>query len=84
MEPSHFAFSIITPLPSLQLKRKIDRETCLENRRRLLSLRGVASPSLLIYGGFGLDYVRGHARELAKPRESGVYDSDGVGYLSCA
>jgi hypothetical protein len=49
-----------------------------------LTLRGVASPSLLIHGGVGLDRIGGHARAPAKPRESEVYDSGRVGYLSCA
>jgi hypothetical protein len=44
-----------------------------------LSLRGVISPSLLIHGGVGLDYFGGHTRAPTKPRESGVYDSSGVG-----
>jgi hypothetical protein len=48
-----------------------------------LSLRDVVSPSLLIHGGVGLDRIGGHARAHAKPRESGVYDSSGVGYMSC-
>jgi hypothetical protein len=30
----------------------------------LLSLHSVASPSLLIHGGVGLDRIRGHARTL--------------------
>jgi hypothetical protein len=52
--------------------------------RELLSLRDVVSPSLLIHGGVGLDRIGGHARAHAKPHESGVYDSSGVGYQSCA
>jgi hypothetical protein len=63
------------PASSLWLKRKIDRETDLKNRRELLSLRGVISPSLLIHGRVGLDHVGGHARAPAKPHELGVYDS---------
>jgi hypothetical protein len=47
-----------------------------------LSLRGVVSPSLLIHGGVGLDCIGGHTGAAAKPLESGVYDSDGVGYFS--
>jgi hypothetical protein len=50
----------------------------------LLSLWSVVSPSLLIHGGVGLDHIVGHERAPAKPHESGVYDSGGVGYLSCA
>jgi hypothetical protein len=65
-------------------KRKIERETDLENRREILSLRGFIYPSLLIHGGVGLVRVGGHAGAPTKPRESGVYDSDGVGYLSYA
>jgi hypothetical protein len=49
-----------------------------------LSLQSVASPSLLNYGGVGLDYIRGHARAHAKPRESGVYDGGGARGLSLA
>jgi hypothetical protein len=30
-----------------------------------------------------LDSVEGHARAPAKPHQAGVYDSGGVGYLSC-
>jgi hypothetical protein len=52
--------------------------------RDLLSLLGVASPSLLIYGGVELDRVGGHARAPAKPGESGVYDGDGGCDLPCA
>jgi hypothetical protein len=48
-----------------------------------LSLRGVISPSLLIHAGVGLDHVGGHLRAPAKCCELGVYDSNGVGYLSC-
>jgi hypothetical protein len=49
----------------------------------MLSLRGVISAFLQIYGGVGLDHIGCHARPPAKPHESGVYDSGGVGYLSC-
>jgi hypothetical protein len=49
-----------------------------------LSLLGVASPSLLIYGRVRLDHIEGHARAPTKPCELGVYDSYKVGYLSCA
>jgi hypothetical protein len=56
----------------------------LENRRELLSLRGVISPSLLVHGVIQLDHVGGHARAPAKPHELGVYDSGRVGYLSYA
>jgi hypothetical protein len=72
------------PPPSLWLKRKRDRETYLENMRELLNLWGVVSPSLLIHCGVGLDRVGGHTRAPVKPRELGVYDSSGVGYLLCA
>jgi hypothetical protein len=48
-----------------------------------LSLLGVASPSLLIHGGVGLDCVGGHARAPTKPCESGVYDDGGACDLSC-
>jgi hypothetical protein len=41
------------PPPSLRLKRKRHRETDLENRRELLSLLGVAFPSLSNHGGVG-------------------------------
>jgi hypothetical protein len=40
-----------------------------------LSFLGVASPCLLIHGRVGLDHIRGHARERAKPGELGVYGS---------
>jgi hypothetical protein len=48
-----------------------------------MSLQCVVTPSLLIHGGVGLDHVGGHAGAPTKPHESGVYDSGGVGYLSC-
>jgi hypothetical protein len=69
---------IVSPPPSLQLKRRRDREIDLENRRELLSLLGVAFPSLLIHGRVGLDRVSGHARAHAKPCDSGVYDGGGA------
>jgi hypothetical protein len=59
-------------------KRKRDRETDLENRGDLLSLLGVASPSLLIHGRVGLDHVGGHARAPTKLGESAVYDGSGA------
>jgi hypothetical protein len=40
-----------------------------------LSLLDVATPSLLIDGGVGLDHVGGHASAPTKPCESGVHDS---------
>jgi hypothetical protein len=40
-----------------------------------MSLRGVASPSLLNHYEVGLVCVGGHARGPAKPLELGVYDS---------
>jgi hypothetical protein len=43
-----------------------------------LSLLGVASPSLLINGGAGMDHHRVHAIAPAKPHESRVYDSSGA------
>jgi hypothetical protein len=43
-----------------------------------LSLLSVAFPSLLIYGGVGLDHIGGHTRAPTKPCESGVYDSGGA------
>jgi hypothetical protein len=55
-------------------KRKRGREIDLENKRDLLILLGVASPSLLIHGRIGLDHVGGHARAPIKPGRSGVYD----------
>jgi hypothetical protein len=70
--------------PSLRLKRKRDGEIDIENRRKLLSLRGVISPYLLVHGGVGLVHIGGHLRTPTKPHESGVYDSGKVGYLSCA
>jgi hypothetical protein len=74
----------VSPPPSLWLKRKRDREKDLENRRGLLSLRCVVSPSVVIHGRVGLDRIGGYVRTPKKPHESGVYDSGGVGYLSCA
>jgi hypothetical protein len=59
---------------SLWLKRKRDREE--KQGRELLSLQGVASPSLLSHGGEGLDHVGGHTRASAKPHESRVHDDD--------
>jgi hypothetical protein len=67
-------YSIVSPPPSLRLKRKSDREIDLENRRELPSLQDVASPSLLNHGGVGLVHVRGHAKAPTKPHELGVYD----------
>jgi hypothetical protein len=49
-----------------------------------LSLRGVVSLSLLFHGGVELARVSGYASASAKSHESGVYDRDGVSYLSCA
>jgi hypothetical protein len=56
----------------------------LENKRALLSLLGVAFPSLLIHGRVGLDRVGGHPRAPEKPCESGVYDGGGACDLSRA
>jgi hypothetical protein len=50
----------------------------------LLSLQGVASPSLLIHGGVGLDRINGHATTPTKPYESGIYDGGGAHVLLCA
>jgi hypothetical protein len=50
----------------------------------LLSLWGVASPSLLNYGGAGLDSVGGHAGASARPHESGAHDGGGACDISCA
>jgi hypothetical protein len=44
----------------------------------LLSLQGVASPSLLNHGRAGLDCIEGHSRAPTKTHESGVYDSGGA------
>jgi hypothetical protein len=49
-----------------------------------LGLQGVAYPSLLGYGGAGMDLVRGHKGAPARPRESRVHDSDGACYLTRA
>jgi hypothetical protein len=49
-----------------------------------LSLRGVASLSLVFHGRVGLTCVGGHTRAPAKSRKSGVYDGGGVSYLSYA
>jgi hypothetical protein len=86
MEPSYFGSSVTTPRgykAGQRLKRKKERETDLENRMELLSLRGVVTPFLLMHARVGLDCIGGHARDPAKPCESGVYDSSRVGYLSC-
>jgi hypothetical protein len=73
-----------SPPPPLRLKRKRNRETYLEDNGNLLSLRGVISPSPLIYDGVVLDRIRGQARAPTKTYKSGVYDSSGVSYLLCA
>jgi hypothetical protein len=52
-------------------KRKRGRERGLENKSDLLSLLGVASPSLLIHGEVGLGRVGGHARAPTKLGDSG-------------
>jgi hypothetical protein len=44
----------------------------------------VVFPSLLIHGKVEMDRIGGHARAPTKPHVLGVYDNDGVGYLSCA
>jgi hypothetical protein len=49
-----------------------------------LSLQGVVSLSLMFHGRVGLDRIGGHIRAPKKPCESGVYDSGGGSYLSCA
>jgi hypothetical protein len=49
-----------------------------------LSLRGVISLSILFHSGVGLAHIGGHARAPAESHKLGVYDSDGVSYLSCA
>jgi hypothetical protein len=83
---SYATYIFVQDFPiSLWLKRKRDREIDLEkNRRELLSVQGVVPPSLLFDGGVGLVRIGGHARAPAKSCESGVYDSGGVSYLSCA
>jgi hypothetical protein len=50
----------------------------IKNKRELLSLLGVASPSLLILGRFRLDRVGFHFRAPAKPSELGVYKGSGA------
>jgi hypothetical protein len=55
--------------PSLWLKRKRGREIDIETgERELLSLQGIASPSILNYGGAGLDPIRGHVGVSVGPR----------------
>jgi hypothetical protein len=63
-------------------KKQIDRS---RNRgEHLLSLQGVASPSLLNYSRAGLDPIRGQVFTLVGPHELGVHDSGGACDLSCA
>jgi hypothetical protein len=61
----------IAPPPSLQLKRKRDREVDLETRERVVELMGCcfSFPSKP-----WLDRIGGHTRAPAKPHESRVYD----------
>jgi hypothetical protein len=49
-----------------------------------MGLGRVISLSLLFHGGVELARVGGYARAPTKPHESGIYDHDGVSYLSCA
>jgi hypothetical protein len=48
-------------------KKETSRNIC-RNRKELLSLHGVASPSLLNHGGAGLVRIRGHVGAPTKPR----------------
>jgi hypothetical protein len=65
-------------------EKERQRNRSRKQKGELSSLWGVVSTSPLVHGGLRLDHIRGHARALAKPRESGLYDSSGVSYLSCA
>jgi hypothetical protein len=53
-----FSYRLLTSFPTTE-------------KKQLLSLLGVSSPSLLIYGGVGLDCIEGHARAPTKPCELG-------------
>jgi hypothetical protein len=55
----------------------------LQNRYDI-GLQGVASPSLPIYGGAGLDPIRSHTGAPTRPCEPGVHDGGGASNLSCA
>jgi hypothetical protein len=73
-----------TSYPTIE-KKEENRETDLKkNKRKLLSLWGVISLSLLFIGGVELAHDGGYARAPTKPHELGVYDHGGVSYLSCA
>jgi hypothetical protein len=80
------AQSPTVPLPPslpVEKKKRIEKQIW-KNKRGLLSLRGVVLLSLLFHGGVEVAYIRGYARAPVKPRNSGVYDSDRVCYLSYA
>jgi hypothetical protein len=65
------------------MAEKKEREISRNSGERLLSLQGVASPSLLNYGGARLDPIGGHAGAPTRPHESGVHDGGGACGLSC-
>jgi hypothetical protein len=65
---------LLASFPTTEKKEREREGNKSRNKRELLSLHGVASPSLLNHGGVGLIHVIGHARTPAKPCESGVYD----------
>jgi hypothetical protein len=66
------------------MAEKKERDGSRNRGEHLLCLQGVASPSLLNYGGAGLDPNRGHDRAPAGTPELGVHDGSGAYDLSCA
>jgi hypothetical protein len=61
---------LLASFPTAEKKKRWRNRS--RNRRELLSLQGVAPPSLLSHGGVGLVHIRGDAIAPTKPLESGV------------
>jgi hypothetical protein len=61
---------LLSSFPTAEKKKRWRNRS--RNRRELLSLQGVAPPSLLSHGGVGLVHIRGDAIAPTKPLESGV------------
>jgi hypothetical protein len=83
----HTSFHMIShrlPTSFPMAEKERNRKTNLEIGEGCWAYKCVASPSLLNHGKVGLDRAGGHAREPAKPCESGVYDGGGAHVLMCA
>jgi hypothetical protein len=72
------------PVPTKKEREKKEEKGKRKKEGVLRVLESVASPSLSIHGGIGLDSFQGHTGSPAKPQKPSVYDGDGAHDLPCA